>query len=166
VRAIFWKELGDHFGKRRFNLMLGLVLVGVLWAMFVDKDAMVTGGTGSFYLDLFTTTFGVPISLLSFLSFFGPIIGITLGFDSINSERTQGTLSRILAQPVYRDAVYNGKFLAGIFTLTMVVFSLGSLPSAWRCSDSVFRPAVTRCSDSSDSGSSPSRICHSGWRWP
>jgi ABC-2 type transport system permease protein len=125
VRAIFWKELGDHFGKRRFNLMLGLVLVGVLWAMFVDKEAVVTGGTGSFYLDLFTTTFGVPISLLSFLSFFGPIIGITLGFDSINSERTQGTLSRILAQPVYRDAVYNGKFLAGIFTLTMVVFSLG-----------------------------------------
>ena len=125
MRAIFWKELSDHFGRKRFNLMIGLVLVGVAWATFVDKDAVVTGGTGSFYLDLFTTTFGVPISLLSFLSFFGPIIGITLGFDSINSERTQGTLSRILAQPVYRDAVYNGKFLAGLFTLTMVVLSLG-----------------------------------------
>lgn len=125
MRAIFWKELGDHFGKRRFNLMLGLVLVGVVWAMFVDKEAMVTRGTGAFYLDLFTTTEGVPLSLLQFLSFFGPIIGITLGFDSINSERTQGTLSRILAQPVYRDSVYNGKFLAGLFTLTIVVFSLG-----------------------------------------
>jgi ABC-2 type transport system permease protein len=125
LRAIFWKELGDHFGKKRFNLMLGLVLVGVLWATFVDTEAMVKGGTGSFYLDLFTTTLGVPLSLLSFLSFFGPIIGITLGFDSINSERTQGTLSRILSQPVYRDAVYNGKFLAGLFTLIMVVFSLG-----------------------------------------
>lgn len=125
MRAIFWKELSDHFGKRRFNLMLGLVLVGVLWATFVDTEAMVRAGTGSFYLDLFTTTLGVPLSLLSFLSFFGPIIGITLGFDSINSERTQGTLSRILSQPVYRDAVYNGKFLAGLFTLTMVVLSLG-----------------------------------------
>jgi ABC-2 type transport system permease protein len=125
LRAIFWKELGDHFGKKRFNLMLGLVLVGVLWATFMDTEAMVRGGTGSFYLDLFTTTLGVPLSLLSFLSFFGPIIGITLGFDSINSERTQGTLSRILSQPVYRDAVYNGKFLAGLFTLTMVVLSLG-----------------------------------------
>ncbi len=125
MRAIFWKELSDHFGKKRFNLMLGLVLVGVAWAAFIDKDAVVSGGTGSFYLDLFTTTDGVPLSLLSFLSFFGPIIGITLGFDSINSERTQGTLSRILAQPVYRDAVYNGKFLAGLFTLTIVVFSLG-----------------------------------------
>jgi ABC-2 type transport system permease protein len=125
LRAIFWKELGDHFGKKRFNLMLGLVLVGVLWATFVDTEAMVRSGTGSFYLDLFTTTLGVPLSLLSFLSFFGPIIGITLGFDSINSERTQGTLSRILSQPVYRDAVYNGKFLAGLFTLIMVVLSLG-----------------------------------------
>jgi len=125
LRAIFWKELGDHFGKKRFNLMLGLVLVGVLWATFVDTEAMVRSGTGSFYLDLFTTTLGVPLSLLSFLSFFGPIIGITLGFDSINCERTQGTLSRILSQPVYRDAVYNGKFLAGLFTLIMVVLSLG-----------------------------------------
>ena len=125
MRAIFWKELSDHFGKRRFNLMLGLVFVGVAWAAFVDKDAVIIGGTGSFYLDLFTTTAGVPISLLSFLSFFGPIIGITLGFDAINSERTQGTLSRILAQPVYRDAVYNGKFLAGLFTLSMVIYSLG-----------------------------------------
>lgn len=126
MRAIFWKELSDHFGRRRFGLMLGLVLVGTVWAMFIDKDAIVQGGgTGAFYLDVFTTTQGVPISLLSFLSFFGPIIGITLGFDSINSERTQGTLSRILAQPVYRDAVYNGKFLAGLFTLTVVVLSLG-----------------------------------------
>ena len=48
MRAIFWKELSDHFGRKRFNLMMGLVLVGVAWATFVDKSAVVTGGTGSF----------------------------------------------------------------------------------------------------------------------
>lgn len=125
MRAIFWKEMSDHFGRRRFVLVLGLIVLGAVWATFIDKDDVIRSGTGSFYLDLFTTTSGVPISLQLFIGFFGPIIGITLGFDSINSERTQGTLSRILAQPLYRDAVYNGKFLAGIATLAIVVLSMG-----------------------------------------
>ena len=106
-------------------LLLGLVAFGAIWASFIDKDEVVRTGTGFFYLDLFTTTSGVPISLLVFISTFGPIIGITLGFDSINGERTQGTLSRVLAQPVYRDAVYNGKFLAGLLTLSLVLVSMG-----------------------------------------
>jgi len=50
-----------------------------------------------------------------------PIIGIALGFDAINSERAGGTLSRVLAQPVFRDSVINGKFLAGVVTLSITV---------------------------------------------
>ena len=123
--AIFWKEAADHFGRRRSAMLFGLVIVGVIWGAFVDKNAVIRGGTGFFYLDLFTTTSGVPLSLHGFIGFFGPIIGIALGFDSINGERTQGTLSRILAQPVHRDDVYNGKFLAGLLTLTVAVFSTG-----------------------------------------
>jgi len=123
--AIFWKEAADHFGRRRSAMLFGLVMVGVIWGAFVDKSAIITGGTGFFYLDIFTTTSGVPLSLHAFIAFFGPIIGIALGFDSINGERTQGTLSRILAQPVHRDDVYNGKFLAGLLTLAVAVFSMG-----------------------------------------
>lgn len=123
--AIFWKETADHFGRRRSAMLLGLVMVGVVWGAFVDKTAVITGGTGFFYLDIFTTTSGVPLSLHAFISFFGPIIGIALGFDAINGERTQGTLARILAQPVHRDSVYNGKFLAGLLTLSVAVFSMG-----------------------------------------
>jgi ABC-2 type transport system permease protein len=125
VRAIFWKELGDHFGKRRFGLLLGLVVLGAVWGSVIDLDEVATGGTGFFFLDVFTATSGVPISLVAFISFFGPVIGIALGFDSINSERTLGTLARVLAQPVYRDAVFNGKFLAALVTLTVVLLSLG-----------------------------------------
>ena len=60
-------------------------------------------------------------SLVFFLSILVPIIGIALGFDAINSERTGGTLSRILSQPIYRDSVINGKFLAGIVTLSIMI---------------------------------------------
>jgi ABC-2 type transport system permease protein len=123
--AIFWKEAADHFGRRRSAMLFGLVMVGVIWGAFVNEAAIISGGTGFFYLDIFTTTSGVPLSLHAFIAFFGPIIGIALGFDSINGERTQGTLSRILAQPVHRDDVYNGKFLAGLLTLAVAVFSMG-----------------------------------------
>lgn len=125
MRAIFWKEMADHFGRRRFVLLFGLVVMGTLWGVLVDAGQLVRAGDGFFFLDLFTTNIGIPISLLTFISLFGPVIGIALGFDSINSERIQGTLARVLAQPVYRDAVFNGKFLAGLLTLTIVVLSMG-----------------------------------------
>ena len=124
MTALFWKELADHFGRRRFALLLGLVALGLVWGAFVDLGQLARSGRQFFFLDVFTTTAGVPISLLSFLSFFGPVIGIALGFDAINGERTQGTLARLLAQPLHRDSVYNAKFLAALLTLALVVASM------------------------------------------
>ena len=124
MTALFWKEMADHFGRRRFVLLLGLVGIGVLWGSFVDLADLVSKGREFLFLDVFTSTAGVPISLLSFISFFGPVIGIALGFDAINGERTQGTLSRLLAQPLHRDDVYNAKFAAGLLTLVLVISSM------------------------------------------
>ena len=50
-----------------------------------------------------------------------PVVGIILGLDAINSEKNRGTLSRLLSQPIYRDAVINGKFLAGVISLTIML---------------------------------------------
>jgi ABC-2 type transport system permease protein len=60
------------------------------------------------------------MSLLAFMALFGPLVGLVLGFDSINRERNQGTLSKILSQPVYRDEVILGKYLAGLFTVAIL----------------------------------------------
>ena len=125
--AIFWKEMADHFGRRRFVFLLGLVVLGVFWGWGITGRE-IEGGAGTLdeflYLQIFvTSSSGLP-SLLFFVSFFGPLIGIVLGFDAINAERTQGTLSRLLSQPVYRDAVFNGKFLAGLVTLGIVIISM------------------------------------------
>jgi ABC-2 type transport system permease protein len=54
------------------------------------------------------------------LGFFGPLVGITLGFDSISGEYARGTLSRVLSQPIYRDSLINGKFLAGLTTVAVL----------------------------------------------
>ena len=60
----------------------------------------------------------------------GPLAGIVMGFDCVNRERSLGTLNRLTSQPIYRDAIINGKFMAGFAAVFMMVFSLGILVSA------------------------------------
>ncbi|MCB7060075.1 ABC transporter permease subunit, partial [Eggerthella lenta] len=45
-------------------------------------------------------------------------------------ERSEGTLNRLVAQPIYRDAVINGKFLAGATIIFLMVFSMGLIAGA------------------------------------
>jgi len=71
----------------------------------------------------------LPLSFLGFITFLGPLVGIALGFDAVNSERANGTLSRVLSQPVYRDAFINGKFLAGLATISIMLISIVLLVS-------------------------------------
>ena len=66
-------------------------------------------------------------------------MAIGLGFDAVNSEYNRRTLSRILSQPIYRDALLFGKFLAGLVTLAislialwLLVIGLGLFSSAFR----------------------------------
>jgi ABC-2 type transport system permease protein len=72
---------------------------------------------------LFTSQ-GALFSLVQFVAFFGPLIGLILGFDTINRERSEGTLSKLLSQPIYRDSVINGKFLAGVVTIAIMMVSI------------------------------------------
>jgi ABC-2 type transport system permease protein len=51
-------------------------------------------------------------------------MAIGLAFDSINGEHNRRTLSRILSQPIYRDALLFGKFLGALMTLTIALVAL------------------------------------------
>jgi len=80
-----------------------------------------------FYLKLFTVTDGTLPSYLVFISFLGPLLGISLGFDAINSEQNRGTLSRVLSQPVHRDYLLNAKFTGSLIVISIMLFTLGFL---------------------------------------
>jgi len=83
---------------------------------------------GSFlFLQLFTVSDGNLPSFFVFIGFLGPLLGITLGFDSVNSEQNKGTLSRILAQPIHRDYLINAKFMASLIVISTLFFSLALL---------------------------------------
>jgi ABC-2 type transport system permease protein len=62
--------------------------------------------------------------LVQFIAFFGPLLGIIMGFDAINRERHHRTLGKLVSQPIYRDAVINGKFMAGVITVSITLISL------------------------------------------
>lgn len=121
--VVFWKELADHFSSRRFMILLVLILLTGLWAVFSSgqaiRDVAQEIPTEFVFLLLLTAQPGTVFSLAAFLVFFGPLIGITLGFDSISGEYASGTLSRVLSQPIYRDSLINGKFLAGLATVAI-----------------------------------------------
>jgi ABC-2 type transport system permease protein len=74
------------------------------------------------FLRLFTRS--TPLTLVGLLSFLVPLIAIGLGFDAVNGEHNRRTLSRILSQPIYRDALLFGKFAGGLFTLTVTLIVL------------------------------------------
>ena len=61
---------------------------------------------------------------MAILSFLIPLVAIGLGFDAINGEHNRRTLSRVLAQPIYRDALLAGKFIAGLATLAITLVCL------------------------------------------
>ncbi len=121
--TIFRKELADYFISIRIFILFLLVILASAGGIYAANQGI--GGavteTGFVFLKLFTTSGEAIPSLITFVALFVPIIGIALGFDAINSERSGGTLSRILSQPIYRDNVINGKFLAGIVTMSIMM---------------------------------------------
>ncbi|MBW1739367.1 MAG: ABC transporter permease subunit, partial [Deltaproteobacteria bacterium] len=125
MATIFRKELADYFTSIRIVILFLLVFGASAAGLFASFQGIRSVGaeTGFVFLKLFTTSGSAIPSLTTFIALFVPIIGIALGFDAINSERSNGTLSRILSQPIYRDNVINAKFLAGIATLFIMIFN-------------------------------------------
>ena len=128
MTAIIRKELADYFGSLRCLVLFVLVFLVTALTLYTAKSVLPGSGTAEFtFLRLYTSELsGVPFSfLLNFINFmalfFVPVIGVVLGFDAINRERSGGTLSRIMSQPVYRDSVINGKFLAGLIILSIMM---------------------------------------------
>ena len=128
IFTLFRKELEDHFSSVRFLLISALiVMVGVIIAsmvgMGIQEESKGMAKPTLLFLWLFTST-GKLFSFVQFIGFFGPLIGIFLGFDSINRERVSRTLSKLASQPIYRDSIINAKFLAGVTMITIVLVGI------------------------------------------
>jgi ABC-2 type transport system permease protein len=119
--TVMLKELADHFDSIRMLLLSLLMVLAAAVPLYgaITSLRETTSEDPFLFLKLFNPGGQTTLSILAILGFVIPVMAIGLGFDSVNGEHNRRTLSRILAQPIYRDALLVGKFLAGIVVLAV-----------------------------------------------
>jgi ABC-2 type transport system permease protein len=125
--------MSDVVSNRTFILSLGVLIFVLLFSGYSSGKLYqqnVSGGTydGSRpYLALIG-----PIAPC--INLLGALVAIVYGFNSINKERTEGSLKILLSYPIFRDQVMLGKLLAGLFIvsiITMASFSMSLSVFLW-----------------------------------
>ena len=134
VNHPFWvivnKEISDHVKSWRFIILIGIIALTCMGSLYtaltnISEAIKPNDPDGSFlFLKLFTVSDGTLPSFVLFINFLGPLLGIALGFDAVNSEQNKGTLSRMLSQPIHRDCIINAKFVAALIVIGIMLFGL------------------------------------------
>lgn len=122
------KQLEDTFSSRKFLMILGLFLVLSLGSVYLGvqdyNQQMDRIQNGNFYgdipeepslIDVFDTMVSLNLPLAA------GVLALLLSYDSVSREREEGTIELLLSYPVYRDEVINGKFTAGLFTVSIAL---------------------------------------------
>ena len=124
--AVVTKEMADSLGSVRMlilELLIVLTAAGTVYG--ASQNLRETVSQDPFiFLKLFTTGRDPLPAFIGFLGFLVPLLAIALAFDAINGEFNQRTMSKVLAQPIYRDALLLGKFLSGLFTLVLALAAI------------------------------------------
>jgi ABC-2 type transport system permease protein len=128
------KELADHLLSIRFYILLIVLGAAAIVPLYFASDTIRSAASQisdarAIFLALFIApyapTSGVTIPpVYGFVGIVAPLLGVAFSFDAINSERSDGTLPRLLAQPIHRDDVITGKFVAGLAMIMLVLVSV------------------------------------------
>jgi ABC-2 type transport system permease protein len=126
VATVALKEAADHMTSARMHMIMVLVLLTAIGAVYaaIGRIKDTTAEDAYLFLKLFTLAREPLPSFATFLGFLLPLVAIALGFDAINGEYSRRTMSRMLAQPIYRDAVLFGKFLGGLLVISIALLTL------------------------------------------
>ena len=126
LATVALKEAADHLTSARMHMVMLLVILTAVGAIYgaIGEIKTTIGQDPFLFLRLFTTARSPLPSFVSFLGFLLPLVAIALAFDAINGEYSRRTMSRILAQPIYRDALLTGKFLGGMLVLAICLLTL------------------------------------------
>lgn len=134
LRVLIQKELADFINSKRlwiFIVFIWLMTMAAIYGSLSGIADSITENSTFLFLKLYTVSANSIPSYSSLMALLGPFIGIFMGFDAINSERTEGTLNRLVSQPIYRDNIIIGKFLAGLAIISTMVLASGFLIGAF-----------------------------------
>src|SRR5699024_11087265 len=141
--AVVRKEFAEFIKSWRIIVLLLIIVLTCIGSLYTaittihdvlsetEDEAKEIAKDSYLFLKLFTVSDGTLPSFVTFVTFLGPLLGIALGFDAINSERNKGTLTRLMSQPIPRDYVLNAKFVAAILVNIVLFFTLGLLVMAF-----------------------------------
>ena len=125
------KEVADHLHSARIVVLFFILGAATLIPLYFASDTIksvagqLTDTRGAFLALFLASSQDYPIpNVITFVAIVAPLLGIGFAFDSINGERSDGTLPRLLSQPIYRDDVVNGKFVAGLAVITVVLVAV------------------------------------------
>lgn len=128
--VMVYKEVSDQVRSWRFIILAAIMVLTCMGALYTSITNLAQAvkpndpnGT-FFFLKLFTLSDGTLPPFHVFITFLGPLLGISLGFDAINSELNNRTLSRIMAQPIHRDYIINAKFIASLIVISIMFLAL------------------------------------------
>jgi ABC-2 type transport system permease protein len=126
LRAVVAKEMADHLGSARMRILEILIVLTAAGTVYAAvQNLKENADQNSFlFIQLFTSARDPLPAFVGFLGLLVPLIAIALAFDSINGEFSRRTMSKVLAQPIYRDALLLGKFLGQLFTLALVLAAI------------------------------------------
>ncbi len=131
MNVLINKEVATHIRSWRFIVLILLIVLTFGASLYVSSSGLkeavgnMKDPDQSFpYLKLLTTTDNSIPPFHVFLNFLAPLLGIALGFDAINSEYNSGTLTRLVAQPIYRDSLLISKFLAPLIVVSTLFTAL------------------------------------------
>jgi len=124
--AVVAKDMADHLTSVRMRILEALIVLTALGTVYGASEGLreTVSQDRFLFLRLFTTGQEPLPAFVGFLTFLVPLIAIALAFDAVNGEFSRRTMARVLAQPIYRDALLLGKFLAGLFTLALVLAAI------------------------------------------
>lgn len=124
--AVTSKETADHLRGTRMRILEVLGFLAAIGAVYAATSTLkqTVSEDPFLFLRLFTTSRDPLPGFVAFLGFLTPLVAIALGFDAVNGEFNRRTMSRILSQPIYRDALLWGKYLAGLVTLSVVLTAI------------------------------------------
>lgn len=125
-RIVAHKEFTDHVRSVRFLVLVALISLAGLAAVNsaagpIRDAAEAASETPSIFLFLFTLSPERVPAFHEFIGILGPLLGIGFGFDAISGERAQHTLPRLVSQPIHRDEIINGKFVAGLSAIGLAL---------------------------------------------
>jgi ABC-2 type transport system permease protein len=137
------KEFADHLLSARFFVLLAILGLAGGIPIFLatekvrDLASQLPPGVSGLFVGLFiigptdVSIFQIDVTVQSFITLSAPLLGLAFAFDAINGERAQGTLPRLLSQPIHRDDVINGKFAAGLAIIAFVLAIVVAVISAF-----------------------------------